>query len=81
MFNFRGRPGDLIKIVCRVSHWNATGPGERRSVRQWFDNTGARRRGACLFMTRLEKARFVRPSANKGKIALTSAQLPMLVKG
>ena len=49
MFVFRGRQGDLIKIIWWVSHGHATGPSERRSVRHWFENTGARRKqGACV---------------------------------
>ncbi len=50
MFVFRGRRGDLIKII-------------------WWDG-----QGACLFSKRLEKGRFVWPSAKEGKIALTPAQ-------
>ena len=34
-----------------------------------------------MFMNRLEKGRFVWPSANDGKIALTAAQLAMLLEG
>lgn len=37
--------------------------------------------GACLFSKRLEKGRFVWPSAKEGKIALTAAQLAMLLEG
>ena len=37
--------------------------------------------GACLFSKRLEKGRFVWPSAKEGKIALTPAQLAMLLEG
>jgi len=37
--------------------------------------------GACLFSKRLEKGRFVWPSAKGGKIALTPAQLAMLLEG
>ena len=82
MFIFRGRQGDLIKIIWWVSHCRATGPSERRSVRHWFENTGARsKQGACLFSKRLEKGRFVWPSAKEGKIALTPAQLAMLLEG
>jgi transposase len=55
MFVFRGRQGDLIKII-------------------WWDG-----QGACLFSKRLEKGRFVWPSAKEGKIALTPAQLAMLL--
>ena len=45
MFVFRGRRGDLIKII-------------------WWDG-----QSACLFSKRLEKGRFVWPSAKEGKIA------------
>ena len=37
--------------------------------------------GACLFSKRLEKGRFVWPAAMDGKIALTPAQLAMLLEG
>ena len=57
MFVFRGRRGDLIKII-------------------WWDG-----QGACLFSKRLEKGRFVWPSAKEGKISLTPAQLAMLLEG
>ena len=57
LFVFRGRRGDLIKII-------------------WWDG-----QGACMFMKRLEKGRFVWPSAKDGKIALTPAQLAMLLEG
>lgn len=57
MFVFRGRQGDLIKII-------------------WWDG-----QGACLFSKRLEKGRFVWPSAKEGKISLTPAQLAMLLEG
>jgi transposase len=57
MFVFRGRQGDLIKII-------------------WWDG-----QGGCLFSKRLEKGRFVWPSAKEGKIALTPAQLAMLLEG
>ena len=36
----------------------------------WWDG-----QGACMFMKRLEKGRFVWPSAKEGKVALTPAQL------
>lgn len=57
LFVFRGRRGDLIKII-------------------WWDG-----QGACLFSKRLEKGRFVWPSAKEGKIALTAAQLALLLEG
>ena len=40
-----------------------------------------RKQGACLFSKRLEKGRFVWPAAKEGKIALTPAQLAMLLEG
>lgn len=42
----------------------------------WFDG-----QGACLFAKRLEKGRFVWPSAASGKVTLTPAQLSMLLEG
>jgi len=42
----------------------------------WWDG-----QGACLFSKRLEKGRFVWPSAKEGKIALSTAQLAMLLEG
>ena len=57
LFIFRGRRGDLIKVI-------------------WFDG-----QGSCLFSKRLEKGRFVWPSATEGKIALTPALMAMLLEG
>ena len=42
----------------------------------WFDG-----QGACLFSKRLEKGRFVWPSAVSGKVSLSPAQLAMLFEG
>ena len=42
----------------------------------WFDG-----QGSCLFSKRLEKGKFVWPSAKDGKLALTPAQLSMLLEG
>ncbi len=57
LFVFRGRRGDLLKII-------------------WWDS-----QGACLFSKRLEKGRFVWPSARDGKVHVTAAQLAMLLEG
>ena len=57
LFVFRGRRGDLVKII-------------------WWDG-----QGACLFSKRLERGRFVWPSPINGKVAITSAQLSMLLEG
>jgi transposase len=57
VFVFRGRRGDLIKIL-------------------WWDNDGL-----CLFAKRLERGRFIWPKAESGTVALTRAQLSMLLEG
>ncbi|WP_363324519.1 IS66 family insertion sequence element accessory protein TnpB [uncultured Roseibium sp.] len=57
LFVFRGRRGDLVKIVC----WDG--------------------QGACMFSKRLEKGRFVWPSAADRKVAVSAAQLSMLLEG
>jgi len=57
VFVFRGRRGDLIKLL-------------------WFDGDGL-----CLFAKRLERGRFVWPKADSGTVALTRAQLSMLLEG
>lgn len=57
VFVFRGRRGDLIKLL-------------------WWDNDGL-----CLFAKRIERGRFVWPKAESGTVALTPAQLSMLLEG
>jgi transposase len=57
VFVFRGRRGDLIKLL-------------------WWDGDGL-----CLFAKRLERGRFVWPKAESGKVALSRAQLSMLLEG
>ena len=57
VFVFRGRRGDLIKVL-------------------WFDGDGL-----CLFAKRLERGRFIWPQATSGTVALTPAQLSMLLEG
>ncbi|MDP6953982.1 MAG: IS66 family insertion sequence element accessory protein TnpB [Alphaproteobacteria bacterium] len=57
LFVFRGRRGDLIKVI-------------------WWDG-----QGACLFSKRLERGRFVWPSAQAGTVSLSAAQLAMLLEG
>ena len=42
----------------------------------WFDGDGV-----CLFIKRLERGRFVWPQAASGSVALTAAQLSMLLEG
>ena len=57
VFVFRGRRGDLIKVL-------------------WWSGDGL-----CLFVKRLEHGRFVWPQATSGTVALTAAQLSMLLEG
>jgi transposase len=57
VFVFRGRRGDLIKVL-------------------WWDGDGL-----CLLLKRLERGRFVWPKAENGTVALTRAQLSMLLEG
>lgn len=42
----------------------------------WFDGEGL-----CLFAKRLERGRFVWPQATSGTVALSAAQLAMLLEG
>jgi transposase len=51
------------------------GRGDRLKV-LWWDGGGL-----CLFAKRLEKGRFVWPRVEEGAIALTPAQLAMLIEG
>ena len=57
IFVFRGRRGDLVKLV-------------------WWSGDGL-----CLFAKRLERGRFVWPQATSGSVALSAAQLSMLLEG
>jgi len=57
VFVFRGRRGDLIKVL-------------------WWDG-----QGLCLFAKRLERGRFIWPSPADGIVALSPAQLSMLLEG
>lgn len=57
VFVFRGRRGDIIKVL-------------------WFDG-----QGLMLLAKRLERGRFVWPQATSGSVALTPAQLSMLLEG
>jgi len=57
VFVFRGRRGDIIKLL-------------------WFDG-----QGLMLLAKRLERGRFVWPQAVDGRVALSAAQLSMLLEG
>ena len=68
-FAFCGKRGDRLKLLHRVSHWNAIGPRERRSVRHWCENTGARRKQRfCLCYKVLERGRFLWPATQDGAV-------------
>ena len=49
--------------------------GDRIKV-LWFDGDGL-----CLLAKRLDEGRFVWPQANSGRVALSAAQLSMLLEG
>ena len=70
LFLFRGRRGDQIKVISLS--WFAGKP---------LAGNGWDGQGACLFTKRLERGRFVWPSAKEGKISLSRAQLAMLLEG
>lgn len=57
VFVFRGRRGDIVKLL-------------------WFDG-----QGLLLLSKRLERGRFIWPQASSGSVALTPAQLSMLLEG
>jgi transposase len=57
VFVFRGRRGDLVKLL-------------------WWSGDGLN-----LYAKRLERNRFVWPSAAEGKVHLSAAQLSMLLEG
>ena len=57
LFVFRGRRGDLIKVI-------------------WHDG-----QGACLFSKRLERGRFIWPTASDGAVSISPAQLGYMLEG
>jgi transposase len=57
LFVFRGRRGDLVKIVWHDGH------------------------GACLFSKRLERGRFIWPTACDGAVTISPAQLGYMLEG
>jgi transposase len=57
LFIFRGRRGDLLKII-------------------WYDG-----HGACLFCKRLERGRFIWPTASDGAVSISPAQLGYMLEG
>jgi len=57
LFCFRGRRGDLLKVI-------------------WHDS-----QGACLFTKRLERGRFIWPSAADGAVSISPAQMSYLLSG
>ena len=57
LFVFRGRRGDLLKIVWHDGH------------------------GACLFSKRLERGRYIWPTASGGAVSISPAQLGYMLEG
>ncbi len=57
MFAFRGKRGDLVKLL-------------------WYDG-----QGLCLLSKRMDRGRFVWPVTATGTVALSPAQLSMLLEG
>jgi len=57
LYVFRGRRGDLIKII-------------------WHDGLGM-----SLYAKRLERGRFIWPTAENGAVAITPAQLAYMLEG
>jgi len=57
LFVFRGRRGDLVKIL-------------------WHDGLGL-----SLYAKRLERGRFVWPSAERGSVAISASQLAYMLDG
>jgi transposase len=57
LFVFRGRRGDLVKIIWHDGH------------------------GACLFSKRLERGRFIWPTATAGAVSISPAQLAYMLEG
>ena len=56
MFVFRGRRGDLIKIIWWVSHWNAIGPSDNGASKARVCSRSVWRRGGSCGLRR-RKAR------------------------
>lgn len=75
LFVFRGRRSDLMKIVWRS--WL----GAPACKAGWRSQGRYDGQGGCLFMKRLDRGRFVWPSASDGAISISAAQLAYLVEG
>ena len=84
LFVFRGRAGALVKIVraARARHapgmtagcWEQPAPAQLAL----FCHDGI---GMSLYAKRLEKGRFLWPSATDGVVSLTASQLACLLEG
>jgi transposase len=69
----------MIGLPAGTRIWIAAGVTDRRGDLikvLWFDGDGL-----CLFAKRLERGRFIWPQATSGTVALTPAQLSMLLEG
>ncbi len=70
----------MIPVLADAKIWLAAGVTD---MRRGFNGLAAQTdgQGACLFTKRLERGRFVWPTASEGKINLSRAQLAMLMEG
>lgn len=66
---------DMPPRATAIGMRNGVGLGDLIKV-LWWDGDGL-----CLFAKRLERGRFVWPQATEGTVALTRAQLSMLLEG
>lgn len=75
LFVFRGRRGDLIKVIWRS--WLEAPACEAgwRSQRRYDGQ------GACLYTKRLDRGRILWPSPADGAVTISTAQLGYLLSG
>ena len=73
---FDGLAG-LVQMKLRIPlrQLCVRGRGDRVKILWWSGD------GLCLFAKRLERGRFVWPQATHGTVALSAAQLSMLLEG
>ena len=75
LFVFRGRRGDLIKVIWR-SRLEAPACEAGWRSRRRYDG-----QGACLYSKRLDQGRFLWPSPADGAVTISTAQLGYLLSG
>ena len=75
LFVFRGRRGDLIKVI-----WH-DGQGGARQGPWPAQQDRVASGGACLYVKRLDSGRFLWPSPADGAVTISTAQLGYLLSG